>query len=74
MNLLKQGAIEAGTPLDRIFLISGEAEATAQGLSLARPGDLLVITPSDVEGSWKQVQDFDPRRSPAFTAEAVGAQ
>jgi cyanophycin synthetase len=74
MSLLKQGALETGTALDRLHLITGEVEATERGLSLARPGDLLVIAPSDVEGSWKQVQSFCPRRSPAFAGQLETAQ
>jgi cyanophycin synthetase len=67
MSLLRQGAISAGNEPSRIHLVPGEAEANELGLSMARPGDLVAITPSDVEGCWKQVLHHDPRRS-VFTA------
>jgi cyanophycin synthetase len=62
MNLLKLGAEGAGMASDRIHLIRGEAEATEAALVSARPNDLLVITPSEVEACWKQVQAFTPRQ------------
>ena len=58
MNLLQEGAIEGGASHDRIHLITGEAAATAAALMAARTGDLVVITPTDVPGTWQQVTGF----------------
>lgn len=60
MNLMKNGAGKAGAEACRMHLIAGEQEAAAAALAAARPGDLLVITPSDVEAAWRQVNAFRP--------------
>ena len=59
MNLLKQGALQAGAAPAEIHLVPGEAESTAAALSMAKPGDLVVVTPTDVFGAWQQVVDFE---------------
>ena len=63
MNLLEVGALERGRTRDSIHLIRGEAEATEAALNHAMPGDLIVITPSEVEACWKQVNSFEPKRT-----------
>lgn len=68
MKLLRQGALEAAKPLERVLLIAGEREATEAGLSLAGPGDLVVATVTDIDAVWQQVQSFCPH-----TAEQVPA-
>jgi cyanophycin synthetase len=60
MGLLKEGAKEAGRTDDHIHLIAGEAASTAAALAMGRPGDLIVITPTDVRGAWSQVNEFKP--------------
>ncbi|HEX6375777.1 MAG TPA: cyanophycin synthetase [Allosphingosinicella sp.] len=60
MNLLKSGALESGRSADHIHLIAGERASTAAALAMGRPGDLVVVTPTDVEGAWQQVNDFEP--------------
>lgn len=59
MSLLKKGAIEAGASREHIYLIAGEAEASAAALAAANPGELVVITPTDVFACWKQVNEFE---------------
>ena len=59
MNLLRQGATQAGASPDRIHLIAGEAEATAAALTAAKPGELVVVTPTDVFAAWQQVTGFE---------------
>ena len=27
---------------------------------MGRPGDLIVITPNDINGTWQQIHDFKP--------------
>jgi cyanophycin synthetase len=60
MNLLKKGALETGRSEEHLHLIAGERASTAAALAMGRPGDLVVITPTDVKGAWQQVSDFKP--------------
>jgi cyanophycin synthetase len=75
MGFLKDGALAAGRSPDHIHLIAGEDAATAAGLAMGRPGDLIVITPTDVKACWQQVNDFKPaairtaNRGPLVAAE-----
>jgi cyanophycin synthetase len=75
MNLLKQGAEQGGRTLDHIHLIAGEGASTAAALAMGRPGDLIVITPTDVRACWQQVNEFRPTamrgaaRAPLVAAE-----
>jgi cyanophycin synthetase len=68
LQLLQQGALDAGVQPSDIQLVPGEAEANEIGLALARPGDLVVMTASDIEGCWQQIQQFEPRRDEAVPA------
>jgi cyanophycin synthetase len=58
LKLLEQGAIEGGASPDRVHLIQSEAAATMAALMAAKTGDLLVITPTDVTGTWHQITSF----------------
>jgi cyanophycin synthetase len=75
MGLLREGAVEAGRSDDHIHLVAGEGESTAAALAMARPGDLLVVTPTDVRAAWAQVNEFKPAvmrtatRAPLVAAE-----
>jgi cyanophycin synthetase len=75
MNLLKEGAMQAGRSEEHIHLIAGERPATAAALAAARPGDLIVVTPTDVPGAWQQINDYKPAsvrgasRAPLGTSE-----
>jgi cyanophycin synthetase len=60
MNLLKKGALEAGRSAEHMHLIAGEGASTAAALAMGRPGDLIVLTPTDVKAAWHQVNDFKP--------------
>jgi len=60
LGLLKRGAEESGLLRGTVRAVQSEPEANAIGLALAGPGDLLVLTPSDVAGCWKQVVEFRP--------------
>jgi cyanophycin synthetase len=74
MALLRQGALAAGKEDHSITLIAGEANALQAGLREARTGDLLVVTPSDIEGSWRLIQDFRPVPPDAAEAHATGSK
>jgi cyanophycin synthetase len=63
MNLLRDGAIQGGAAMDRVHLVAGEAAATAAALYAAQQGDLIVVTPTDVEGSWEQIVSFEKIKS-----------
>ncbi|HEX9966161.1 MAG TPA: cyanophycin synthetase [Allosphingosinicella sp.] len=60
MRLLREGALEAGRTDDHLHLVAGEAASTAAALAMGRPGDLIVVTPTDVRAAWQQVNDFKP--------------
>jgi cyanophycin synthetase len=63
MSLLQKGALQAGASADQIHLIAGEPESTAAALMAANPGELVVITPTDVFACWAQVNKFERVRS-----------
>jgi cyanophycin synthetase len=75
MNLLKKGALQGGRSPEHMHLIAGEGASTAAALAMGRPGDLIVVTPTDVAAAWHQVCDFRPAatrsasRSPLVAAE-----
>ncbi len=75
MGFLKEGALRAGRSLDHIYLIAGEGAPTAAALEMGRPGDLVVVTPTDVRAAWQQVNEFKPaivrtaNRAPLVAAE-----
>jgi cyanophycin synthetase len=58
VTLLAEGALSAGFPEQRITRILDEDEAAKLCLQRAQPGDLVVLTPTDVEAMWRQVLDF----------------
>ncbi|NYF33642.1 cyanophycin synthetase [Sphingopyxis sp. JAI108] len=54
--LMRQGALEAGLDADAIGLHDGEYDAASACLAAARPGDIVVLTPTDVDGIWRLVE------------------
>jgi cyanophycin synthetase len=67
LDLLRQGAVEAGCAEERIHCVPGEADAIAECLNRARRGDLVIVLPTDVEGAWRQIRAFVPRHVHAET-------
>jgi cyanophycin synthetase len=67
--LLAEGALAAGFPEERIRRILEEDEAADACLGRAQPGDLVVLTPTDVEAMWRQVLDFRVTPSANFDVE-----
>ena len=63
IRLLAEGASMVGCPQERVVCVYGEEEATRVCLERARPGDLVILSPSDVEECWKQVLEFKPNFS-----------
>lgn len=64
MRLIADGAAAAGLPAERLHQVADERQAVEFALSLARPGDLVVLTPTDVEWAWERVQGFTPDGAP----------
>lgn len=60
LRLLAQGAREVGCSEDRIICVESDEEATDLCLSKARPGDLVILTPSEVEACWEKVKLHKP--------------
>ena len=60
IRLMTQGAEAAGCGPERIRGHHREEDAVAACLEMARPGDLVVLTPTRVEAVWRQMLDFRP--------------
>lgn len=60
IELMTQGAVAADCAPDRIIGIHKEEEAVLACLRMARPGDLVVLTPTRIESVWQQILDFKP--------------
>lgn len=56
--LMRQGALAAGLDAAAIGLHDGEYDAAAACLAAARPGDIVVLTPTDVDGIWRLVEEW----------------
>jgi cyanophycin synthetase len=72
--LLAEGALAAGCSEERICRILDEDEAADLCLRRAQPGDLVVLTPTDVEAMWRQVLDFRAAPSTSFEVEVHRAE
>lgn len=59
LRLLTEGALSAGATPQRIHCRPEEKDAVQAALRGAGPGDLLVLTPTDVEGTWDMILNFD---------------
>lgn len=64
LRLLTEGALKGGAPRERIHCRPEEADASEAALRGANPGDLVVLTPTDVEGTWSMILNFDSRHEP----------
>ena len=62
-SLLTQGAIDAGFPSERMRRVVDERGAVDTCLKMAKPGDLVILTPTSVEAVWAQVLAFRPART-----------
>ena len=54
-RLLREGAVEGGVSPEKCHELLTEREAIELGLSMAKPGDLLVVFADDVTACWKQI-------------------
>lgn len=64
IRLLAEGARRGGASEDRIHRVADELRAADACMSMARPGDLVVLTPTEVEDMWRHVLNFRGRPSP----------
>lgn len=73
--LMAEGALAAGKASSAIHLLVDEEAATDLCLARAEPGDMIVLTPTDVDGIWARVQAFAngpaPVRQPRCLSKAV---
>lgn len=63
IRLMTEGAMRVGCTLDRITGIRREEQAVAACLEMARPRDLVILTPTRIAEVWAQVLAFKPRSS-----------
>ena len=69
IRLMSEGALSAGGAADRIEGVRIEASAVDHCLAMARPGDVVVLTPTQIDAVWRQVLNFRPGDQPAVTLE-----
>jgi cyanophycin synthetase len=74
MGMLKEGAIQGGASPDSIHTIAGELEATRSALMAAGPGDLLIVTPTDVDGAWREITGFEKVESATHPSQLIAAE
>lgn len=58
--LMSRGALEGGMSADHIHRVIDEIDATRFAIALARPGDVVVLSPTQVDTVWKVVNSFEP--------------
>ena len=56
--LMSQGALSTGIAQSCVHRLVNEVEATDACLREARPGDMVVLMPTDVDAIWQRVTDF----------------
>jgi cyanophycin synthetase len=57
--MLKKQLLQQGLTEDQIEVIPSEQEATAQGLEMARAGDLVLVLGDNIKRTWKQIIYFN---------------
>lgn len=59
-ELIAEGALAAGFPEEHLHRIFEEQDAIEFCLRMAQPGDLVVLTPTEVDEAWAQVKAHQP--------------
>jgi cyanophycin synthetase len=72
IGLLVEGARRAGIDEARIHRVADELKAADACMSMARPGDLVVLTPTEVEDMWRHVLSYRARRGPTDGGRPAG--
>jgi cyanophycin synthetase len=57
-ELIREAAIRAGLPNDKIHLVLPEPDAVAATLQLAQPRDLVFIFADEINDVWQQITSF----------------
>jgi cyanophycin synthetase len=65
LRLMEEGALQTGCDPRRLSKVLGETDAVERCLSMAEPGDLVVLLPTEVEAVWRQMLDWRPAAQPA---------
>ncbi len=60
IRMMTEGALRGGFDPARIQGVYREEDAVGVCLRMARPGDLVILTPTRVDAVWRQVLDFQP--------------
>lgn len=69
LALLTQGACKAGFAKESIVSVETEEEAVDACLKMARPDDLVVLSPADIDGTWKRMMEFKPQAEGVYISE-----
>lgn len=70
VELLREGALAGGASPDAIHIVLDEVHAMELALRSACERDLVVLMPTDVDGTWQQVQEFARMRAVERMAQA----
>jgi cyanophycin synthetase len=62
-RMLRAALLAAGVPQEKIEVIPDEVTAVDHVLSIARPGDLLLVFADAITRTWKQVISFHPAQA-----------
>jgi len=71
IRLMAEGVRAAGGSEDRLHRAPDELDAADLCMSMARPGDLVVLTPTEVEAMWTHMLNFKPLPQPKFVAASL---
>ncbi|RZJ96688.1 MAG: cyanophycin synthetase, partial [Brevundimonas sp.] len=70
IRMMTQGAADQGAGPDRVQGVVREEDAVAHCLAMARPNDLVVLTPTRIDSVWAQVLAYTPATLAAPSAPA----
>ena len=70
IRMMTSGAADQGTGPDRVQGVVREEDAVAHCLAMARPNDLVVLTPTRIDSVWAQVLAYAPATTAATSATA----
>ncbi len=62
--LMSHGALSTGKAADCVHRLASEEDATDECLRRARPGDLVVLMPTDIDGIWHRLVGFAEASAP----------
>lgn len=69
--LMSEGAIAAGMAANFVHRLVNEEAATDECLRKAKPGDMVVLMPTDVDGIWQRVIDHYANKKVNSNADAL---